>query len=151
LSQAPDARVLLVEVDLRRPVMAERFGLGRAPFRGLVDLVLRPSLALAEVVRRPLPYNLSVLVAGQPPAVPYEVLEYPRFGEILGEARRQYDCVILDTPPIVQVPDCRVIGKWVDGFLVVVAAHRTPRRLLEEALTLMDPSKVIGLVFGNDD
>src|SRR5262249_25042354 len=105
----------------------------------------------ADVARRTPPYNLSILLAGQPPSAPYEVLESPRFGELLAEARGAYDYVILDTPPIVAVPDCRVIEKWVDGFLVVVAAHRTPRRLLEEALTMMDPSKVTGLVFGYDD
>src|SRR5206468_2700492 len=82
--------------------------------------------------------------AGQPPAAPYEVLESPRFGELISEARQKYDYVLLDTPPIVSVPDCRVIGKWVDGFLIVVAAHQTRRKLLEEALNLMEPAKVIG-------
>jgi Mrp family chromosome partitioning ATPase len=103
------------------------------------------------VVRRLSPYNLSLLPAGEPPPAPYEVLESPRLGELLEQARERYDYVVLDTPPIVSVPDCRVIGRWVDGFLVVVAAHRTPRKLLEEALNLMEPSRVIGLVLGHDD
>jgi capsular exopolysaccharide synthesis family protein len=151
LAQAQGARVLLIEGDLRQPAMAQRFGLGSAPLRGLVDAILRPGLALDDVVRRPPPYNLSVLLAGQPPAAPYEVLESPRLGALLQEARERYDYIILDTPPIVAVPDCRVIGKWVDGFLLVVAAHRTPRKLVEEALNLMEPSKVIGLVLSHDD
>jgi Mrp family chromosome partitioning ATPase len=49
------------------------------------------------------------------------------------------------------VPDCRVIGKWVDGFLIVVAAHRTTRKSLEEALRVSEPSKVLGLVFNGDN
>jgi protein-tyrosine kinase len=151
IAQSADARVLIVETDLRQPSIAERFGLGKAPFRGLVDAILNPSLQLSDVVRRPPPYNLSLLLAGQPPATPYEVLESPRLGELLAEARRRYDVILLDTPPMVSVPDCRVIGKWVDGFIVVVAAHRTPRKLLEEALDLMEPSKVIGLVLSHDD
>ena len=151
IAQSPDARVLIVETDLRQPSIAERFGLGKAPFRGLVDAILNPSLALSDVVRRPPPYNVSLLLAGQPPATPYEVLESPRLGELLVEARRRYDVILLDTPPMVSVPDCRVIGKWVDGFIVVVAAHRTPRKLLEEALDLMEPAKMIGLVLSHDD
>jgi capsular exopolysaccharide synthesis family protein len=151
LAQSPDARVLLIEGDLRQPVMAERFGLGHASHPGLVDAIVRPGLRLDDVVRRPPPYNLSLLLAGQPPAAPYEVLESPRLGELLAQARARYDYIVVDTPPMVAVPDCRVIGKWVDGFLVVVAAHRTPRKLLEEALNLMDPAKVIGLVLSNDD
>jgi len=45
--------------------------------------------------------------------------------------------VVLDTPPLVPVPDCRVLEPWVDGFFLVVAAHKTPRPLLEEALERM--------------
>src|SRR2546426_6748547 len=41
-------------------------------------------------------------------------------------------------------PDCRIFGKWVDGFLMVVAAHKTTRRLVEEAQNLTDPSKLVG-------
>ena len=54
-------------------------------------------------------------------------------------------------PPLVSVPDGRVFGKWVDGFLIVVAAHRTPRKLLEETFNLMEPTKIVGMVFNGDD
>jgi len=43
------------------------------------------------------------------------------------------------------------MGGSVDGFLIVVAAHRTPRKLLEEALNRLDQSKVLGMVFNRDD
>jgi Mrp family chromosome partitioning ATPase len=51
----------------------------------------------------------------------------------------------------VPLPDCRLIGEWVDGFLVVVTAHRTPRKALADALNLLDRNKVLGLVFNADD
>ncbi len=82
---------------------------------------------------------------------PYELLQSPRLGELLEEARRSYDYVVIDTPPLVSIPDCRAIARCVDGFLVIVAAHRTPRKLVEEALTVVDPAKVIGIVFNCDD
>ena len=47
--------------------------------------------------------------------------------------------------------DCRLLGRLVDGFIVVVAAHKTPRKLVAEALNLLDPVKVIGVVFNGDD
>jgi capsular exopolysaccharide synthesis family protein len=150
LAQAPEARVLLVEADLRRAAVGQYLGLHGTGVPGLVDAILTPGLTLAELAQPRPPYNLSVLLAGELPAAPYEVLKSPRLGELLEEARQRFDYVILDTPPIVPVPDCRVIGKWVDGFLVVVSAHRTPRKLVEEALNLMEPSKLIGLVFNND-
>lgn len=151
LAQAPEARVLLVDADLRRSSVGDLLRLGDIGGRGLVDAILAPGLALQDVVRRCPPFNLSVLPAGRRPASPYELLKSSRLGEILEEARQRYDYVVLDTPPLVPFPDCRVIGKWVDGFLVVVAAHKTPQKHLEEALALMDPAKIVGLVFNRID
>jgi len=151
LAQAPEARVLLVDADLRRSSMGDLLGLGDIGGRGLVDAILAPGLALQDVVRRCPPFNLSVLPAGRRPASPYELLKSSHLGEILEEARQRYDYVVLDTPPLVPFPDCRVIGKWVDGFLMVVAAHKTPRKHLEEALNLIDPAKIIGLVLNRID
>ena len=102
------------------------------------------------MIPRP-PFNLDVLPAGTLRPAPYEVLKSPRLGELLEEARRRYDYVVLDTAPLVAVPDSRLLGKWVDGFLVVVAAHRTPRKLVAETLDLMEPAKLIALLFNGDD
>jgi capsular exopolysaccharide synthesis family protein len=151
LAQSPDARVLLVEADLRCPTVAERLGLDTGGMPGLVEAIQSPHLRLADVARTLDTYNLSVVVAGQTPATPYEVLQAPRLGELLDEARRHYHYVVIDTPPIVAFPDCRVLGRWVDGWLVVVAAHRTSRKLLEEALDLMEEKKTIGFVFTHDE
>jgi len=92
-----------------------------------------------------------VLPAGRPAVAPYELLKSPRLEALLDEARQRYDFIVLDTPPFVPVPDCRLIAKCVDGFLVVVAAHRTPRGALAETLDLIDPGKVMGLVFNGND
>jgi Mrp family chromosome partitioning ATPase len=71
--------------------------------------------------------------------------------ELLAEARQKYDYVIVDTAPLVSVPDSRVLEKWVDGFVIVVAANRTPRRLVEEALSLVAPTKTVGMIFNADE
>ena len=70
---------------------------------------------------------------------------------LLKEARSLYNFVLIDTPPVVGVPDCRLIGRGVDGFLLIVGAHKTPRRLVEEAVDLLDADKVIGVVLNGDD
>jgi capsular exopolysaccharide synthesis family protein len=151
LAQASDTRVLLVDGDLRATNLAAHLGLGEHPAPGLVDAILNVNLTLDAVVQQHPHLNLSVLTAGRRPSAPYEVLQSPRVTELLSEARRKFDYVIIDTPPLVSVPDCRVIEKWVDGFLIVVAAHRTPRKLLEEALSLLEPAKIVGMVFNGDD
>jgi capsular exopolysaccharide synthesis family protein len=151
LAQAPDARVLLVDADLRGANLAGYLGLDDQEAPGLVEAILDTNLTLEAVTQKRPHLNLSIVPAGRRPSAPYEVLKSPRVGELLAEARRKYDYVVVDTPPLVSVPDGRVTGKWVDGFLIVVAAHRTPRKLLEEALNVTEPAKILGLVFNGDD
>ena len=149
LAQDRDASVLLLDADLRRGAAGAWVGVVDSRERGLVDAILDPSLTLSDVVR-PLPFNLAVLPAGRIPSSPYEMLKSSRFGALLDEARRSYDFIVVDTPPMVGAQDCRVIAKWVDGFLLVVAADRTPANLVGEALDRMEPDKIIGFVFNRD-
>jgi capsular exopolysaccharide synthesis family protein len=150
LSQSPEARVLLVEADLRRPSIGDQLGFGPAGV-GLVHAILNPALSIAQVARPRPPFNLSVVLAGQAPPSPYEILKSPRLGELIEEARASYDYVIIDTPPLVAFQDSRVITRAVDGIILVVSAHRTPKRMLEEALNVVDPAKMLGFVFNADD
>jgi protein-tyrosine kinase len=151
LAQGSDASVLLVEADLRRPSIAQLLGFSDSPGMGLVDAILDPRLTLADIVQPRTSFSMSVVLAGQTPPSPYEVLKSPRLGALLDEAREQYDYIVMDTPPLAPVQDCRVVARWVDGVLVVVAADHTPRALLEAALDVLDPTKVIGLVFNGYD
>jgi len=151
LAQSPEARVLLMCADLRKPSVIEHLGMDSPHPVGLATAILNQGQTLTQVVERLGGFNLSILPAGPYLANPHEALKAPRLGELIQEARQQYDYVVLDTPPLLLVPDCRIFGKWVDGFLMVVAAHKTPRRLVEEAQNLMDPSKLVGLVFNYDD
>jgi len=150
LAQSASARVLLVDIDLRRPAVARRLGLAGSK-RALVDALLDSGLTLGDTIEQLTYFNLSVLPAGKPAVAPYELLKSPRLEALLDDARQRYDYIVLDTPPFVPVPDCRVIAKYVDGFLTVVSAHRTPRGELAQTLDLMDPAKVAGLVFNGDN
>lgn len=154
LTQAAGARVLLIDADLRRPTLAHHLGLSgpaHAQRPGLVDALVDSRFRLDDIVELRPEFNLAVVPTGLPAQAPYELLQSPRFVELLEEARRTYHYVILDTPPLVAVPDGRLISKAMDGFILVVRAHRTPRKLLEEALSLSDPQKLLGLVFNRDE
>jgi len=110
LAQARDVRILLIDADLRQPTVARLLGLSVTEGPGLVDAVLDPSLGLSDVVRPCPPSNLFVLPAGRFTDSSYEVLKSPRMGEILVEARHHYDYLVLDTPPLIPFPDCRLLG-----------------------------------------
>jgi capsular exopolysaccharide synthesis family protein len=151
LAQSREARVLLIDADLRQPSIASFLALENRERQDLVSAILDPNLTLAQVTQRCEPSNLAVVSAGSRASMTYELLRSPRLGELLEEGRAYYDYVILDTPPLLHFPDCRVIGRWVDGFIVVVGAHKTPRQLVGEALSSMDEAKVMGFVFNRAD
>jgi capsular exopolysaccharide synthesis family protein len=145
------ARVLLIDADLRRPSVARL--LGRSNVHrgwGLVDAILDRRLSLEQISWSLESFNLSVVTSRRPQADTYELLASGRFGELVREARQRYDYVVLDTPPVLPAPDSRLLADFIDGYLIVVAADKTPRRLLEETLALLGPAKILGLVFNRE-
>ncbi len=151
LAQTPDNRVLLIDGDLREPSIANHFGLDDFDGPGLIEAIQDPSLALKDVERELASFNLTIVTAGQALESPYEALKSRRVEALIEDARQRYDYIVVDTPPVIPVPDCRVIARWVEGFLVIVAAHQTPKKLLEETLNALEPNKVLGLVYNRDD
>src|SRR5262245_14376312 len=151
LAQSAGARVLLVDADLHRPAVARYLGLNDERGVGLSDIITDERCALSQAVRRLDSINVSVLLPGRTHPRPYELLASSRLEAVMVDMRHQYDYVLVDTPPVLPVADCRLLGRWVDGFLVVVAAHQTTRKMLSEAIRLLDGAKVMGVVFNGDD
>jgi protein-tyrosine kinase len=151
LARGSAARVLLVEGDIRRPSVSRYLGLSIDGHPGLRQLVHDPQLNLQDVVQRIDPLEFDVVLAGPMDVPTHEMFRSPRIPAILAEARARYDFVVIDTPPLGPVSDCALLAPSVDGLLLVVAAHKTPRKLLEEAFNQLDPASVLGIVFNRDD
>jgi protein-tyrosine kinase len=151
LAEPTRAQVLVIDADLRRCALAAQLGLGADQGPGLAGVIQDDSLLLGNATRSSGRWRFSVVPAGRRPASPYQVLDSSRMGAVLADARQRYDFILIDTPPFIPFADCRVLSRWVDGFILVIGAHRTPRRLVEEALNAVEPSKLWGLVFNGDD
>ena len=117
---------------------------------GLVDAILDKRLSLEQIAWRLQSFNLSVVTSRRPHADTYELLASGRFGELLKDARQRFDYVIVDTPPVLPAPDSRLLAEWVNGYVIVVGADRTPRKLLEETFALLGPEKILGLIFNRE-
>jgi capsular exopolysaccharide synthesis family protein len=150
LARESDARVLLVDADLRRSRVAAALGVGGRNLPGLSDVVGRPNKHLAEVTLKPGAMSFAFLPAGSSAESVHRIVRSARLEQTIAEAREHYDFIVLDTPPLVPVFDAAVLSRAVDGVIVVVSAGRTPRRLLEAALEQLDARKVIGIVFNGD-
>ena len=151
LAQSAEARVLVIDADLHRPSVANYLGFGRQRSPGLAETILYEDHPLSRTVRRLDALNISVLLTGAASFGPYELLTSPRVEEVLAEARRQYDYVLIDTPPVVPLADSRLLSRVVDGYIAVIAAHKTTRKLVTDALDLLDSARLVAVVFNGDD
>ena len=151
LAARAGAKVLLIDADLRRPSVAATLNLDpKTP--GLVAALESGHGDLGRYVQRvTAATTIDVLPCETTQSDTYELLTSPAFQALTADARYAYDFVVIDTPPIIPVPDTGLLGPAVDGYLVVVAANVTPRKLVGEALNLLEPSTVLGLVFNRDD
>ena len=151
LAQSRGSRVLIICADLHRETVPQYLGLKAVGTPGLADAIVHDDYRLSQVVHRLDAFNIDIVAGGNVQARPYELLSSRRLQVLLDEARRDYDYVLIDTPPVAPLADCRLLGRWVDGFIVVVAANKTPRKLLAEALRVLEPAKLLGVVFNGDD
>jgi capsular exopolysaccharide synthesis family protein len=149
LAQSPDARVALVDADLRHPRVADYLGITAS--RGLSGFLLDGSLTVDHVIEKPSSIAFSVVPAGAVSSMPYELLKSPRLAALFGALRTRFDYVVVDTPPVLAVPDVGILRDAVDGFVMVVRAHRTPREGLIDGLDTIGRHRVLGLVFNDDD
>jgi len=148
LARGSEGRVLLIDADLRRPSVASQLRLDAAS-KGFTDALIERT-SLEDVTTRLDPFNLSVMPAGTGRGAVHQMLRSTRLERLMAEARERYAFIVLDTPPLLPVFDSALLAKSVDGVLIVVSANRTPRKLLGEALNLLDPGKVLGIVFNKD-
>jgi capsular exopolysaccharide synthesis family protein len=149
LAQASDARVVLVEADLRHPSVAR--ALGMPPGRGLSSYLLDAVMAAEAVVTRPPNVAFAVVTAGAASSMPYELLKSPRLAALLAALRERFDYVVLDTPPALPYPDVGILRDIVDGFVVVVRANRTPREMLRDCTNVIGRQRGLGLIFNDDE
>lgn len=125
--------VILVDGDLRRPVMFRRAAVDTV--RGLSDaLVQEVSDVESFLVVQDASPNLKVLTAGSPVPNPSEILSSDRFGELLAYLRAHSDLVVIDAPPLLPVIDAALLAAQADGAVIVCEIGRTRRAELEIAL-----------------
>jgi len=124
-------RALLVDADLRRPIVHRAFNLVQEP--GLTD-VLVGTAAAREAIRPHVIQGLDVLPGGALPPNPSELLGSEAMHRLLGELRAQYDTIIFDTPPALAVTDATVLGTNADAVILVLRAGETEGTAAQRAL-----------------
>lgn len=143
-------KVLLIEGDIRRRVFAQYFDV-----KGDLGLlaVLSGKASLSEAVAFNEELGADVLIGEKSSTNAADIFSSNKFAEFLDNARKTYDAIIIDTPPVLVVPDARVIGQSVDAILYTVKWDSTTRTQVREGLRMFETVnlKVTGLVLGQID
>jgi len=124
-------RVVLVDIDLRRPSQHRAFGVRNE--RGLSDLLTSHGDIASVLQTTDIP-NLSFIAAGPVPPSPTELLGNQRMADILDDLKRDFDVVILDGPPVLGLADAPLIASIVGNAMFVIEASRGHRGATKAAL-----------------
>jgi len=142
-------RVLVVDADLRRPALCAPLGLTNKP--GLVDF-LRGMATFDDVCRR-LPSGIAVVPGQVAHGDSAALLASPRLKELLEIAGSQFDLILLDSAPLLAVPDNLLVTQLIDRVILVVKAKATSIRELRKAQVVAERAdgRILGVVLNQAD
>lgn len=143
-------KALLIDCDLRQPVIHDKMELPRTP--GLVEL-LADRAELSEVIRRDEATGADLIMAGEQVVNTVDLLGSEQMKKLLATFSKTYDLVILDSPPVLAVADARVLATQADKTVFVVRWERTRRDAAMLALRQLDAANgnIAGIVLSRVD
>jgi len=143
LAQTEGIRALVIDSDLRRPCATDYFGIDAR--EGLSE-VLGGRLRLEDAIVRLDPAGMYLLPGGKPRDDVAELLSGPSYERVLTQARRMFDYIIIDAPPLGIFTDANVLMSRADGAMLVVRAGKTRYSHVDKLLDQIPREKVLGVV-----
>jgi succinoglycan biosynthesis transport protein ExoP len=138
-------RVLLTEMDLRRPALDKALGL--PPSLSGVRQHLEGGMGVLSIRRLGAVDGCWVLSAGTGTFARPDSLASPRMATLLEAAHRSFAYVVLDCPPLMTVADAVLLQDQLDGFVFVIRSRHASRAAVLRAISLLKPGVIIGTVF----
>jgi len=147
ISMEKDARALLVDADVARPSVLRVLGLEAE--RGLMDVLLNGSTDLSDVIMRTNVPSLSLLPAGRASRHATELLASRNMSHLLEELASRYPdrIIIFDSPPLLLTTEASVLVSQMGQVVMVVEAETTTQVAVKEALSRIDHSPSINLIY----
>ncbi|MEZ8125985.1 polysaccharide biosynthesis tyrosine autokinase [Vibrio splendidus] len=139
-------KVLLIDADMRKGYLQQSFGVNWD--NGLSD-VLSSKQEFAQSIKTTPVENLDIITRGQVPPNPSELLMHPRFAELMEWASKEYDLVIVDTPPVLAVTDPSIVGAFAGTTLMVARYGQNTIKEIDVARNRFEQSgiEVKGVIF----
>lgn len=142
LARRKSHKTLLIEGDLRRPTVADKFGLGPVP--GLSEW-LRGETESKNIYRLEA-LGLWVLPAGTAPENALELMQSGKLSPLMEELTASFDWIVIDSPPVLPLADTSLWARLSDGILLVTRKGVTEKQQLQRGLEALERSKLLGAV-----
>jgi capsular exopolysaccharide synthesis family protein len=141
-------KVIVLDADLRRPSLLSCLGLDAEV--GLAN-VIQQKLAPAQAIIKVQPFGFQILPTCKPCDSPSELFTSPQFAELLAMLEAQYDFVILDSSPLLQVNDANLLVRQTDAIVFVIRAGKTNSLQLSKAVSALTQDRLFGVVLNRTE
>lgn len=141
---------LLIDGDMRKPTCHYTFGMDNQS--GLTNVLINVH-SLSDVLRKSFVPNLHILASGPIPPNPAELLSLIQMDWLLNELRKQFDYIIVDSPPVLAVADAQILAQRSDGVILVVSSGKTEKEngLKAKELLSRANTKLLGVVLNKKE
>lgn len=143
-------KVLLIDADLRKPVLHKLFNLKKSP--GLSNYLIGQQ-NMKEIIEETSVKGLCIIPSGPTPPNPSELLSSPRFKMLCDTAGDSFDRIILDSPPVASVSDPLIVSSMVDSVIMVIRCGKTSRDSISKSVRQLKniQANIIGMVLNDVD
>jgi capsular exopolysaccharide synthesis family protein len=142
-------KTLLIDADLRRPVLHHVFGLEKSP--GLTDYLTGMETDFNSLVNSSDVKNLYVCTSGLNPPNPSELLGSKKMSELIDSLENNWDIILLDSPPMVAVTDATIISREIDALILVVHSGKTDKHSFNRTINTLNAASapLVGVVLNS--
>jgi len=147
LARRKQHKTLLLEGDLRRPTVSDKFGLGKVP--GLCEW-LSGETETRNIYRLE-SLGLWVLPAGTTPQNPLELMQSGKLAQLMDQLQGWFDWIVIDSPPVLPLADTSIWSRLSDGILLVTRKGTTEKQQLQRGLEALEKSKLLGALVNSSE
>jgi len=130
------SKVIIVDFDLRRPIIHNIFELQRN--NGSSDFLSEESFNINTIIKSSGIDNLDIITSGAIPPNPSELIASDRANIMITELKQKYDYVLFDMPPIIAVTDAMIMAKKVDMLLLVIRVNNTEKSVIQRTKSMLE-------------
>ncbi|MBT3755114.1 MAG: polysaccharide biosynthesis tyrosine autokinase [Candidatus Cloacimonetes bacterium] len=135
-----DAKVILVDLDLRRPMVHTILGFEKET--GMSDFLMDKTTKIEDIVKPTNIKNLDIITSGIIPPNPSELLASKRMDDALRDLKEKYDYILFDSPPVIAVTDSMVMANKVDLLILAIRVDQADKNVVRRTKELLENIKV---------